>query len=564
MARTDSKHIIKFGIMCNGTKFPEWQARAIKKLLAHPSIVCKLIIVNAEQSKRKSALKKLNLSNIFWFIYLLLTRRLFKANRMVDLTEDLRAADTLSCNVIRKGKFSEYFGEQDVNKIKEYNLDFVLRFGFGIIRGEILKSAKNGIWSFHHDDEQKYRGGPPCFWEIYNNDAITGTILQKLNNKLDAGTVLKKGYLKTKFSYHRNRDQMYFESANWPYQLCMDLLYNRGKIEKKTESQTQAPIYYAPRNFQFILFIFKVLYCRLKKLLRRSFFTDYWNIGISHGPISDFLKGQKPQVNWYPGTSKKRFLADPFGVIDKDDPETIHILFESYPFSKVKGQIDYIKFKNEFTGEKNILSEKEHLSYPYLFGENGEQFLIPECYQSNKVVMYSSSEYPLRWEKHTVLIDNFAGVDSTLIKHDNLYWIFTMDKRNGPHYNLNIFYSDKLTGPYTAHIKNPVKSDIRSSRPAGTPFYHNGKLYRPAMDYSEKVEGRISINEVKTLSTTDYEELVVKEVNPYQGIYFSDKIHTLCNIEKYTLVDGCKEVFILSHPYLLIQLFRKIWKSIFK
>ena len=73
----------------------------------------------------------------------------------------------------------------NIEEIKKYNLDFILKLSRGIIKGEILNTAEYGIWSFHHDDEMKYRGRPACFWEIYNNDPVTGAILQKLSNKLD-------------------------------------------------------------------------------------------------------------------------------------------------------------------------------------------------------------------------------------------------------------------------------------------------------------------------------------------------------------------------------------------
>ena len=68
----------------------------------------------------------------------------------------------IHCKTFKKGKFSEYFTNSDINEIKNQHLDFILRFSYGIIRGKILDSAKYGIWSFHHDDEKKYRGGPPC------------------------------------------------------------------------------------------------------------------------------------------------------------------------------------------------------------------------------------------------------------------------------------------------------------------------------------------------------------------------------------------------------------------
>jgi len=42
-----------------------------------------------------------------------------------------------------------------------------------------------GVWSWHHGDEDKYRGGPPAFWEIVNADPVTGALLQRLTERLD-------------------------------------------------------------------------------------------------------------------------------------------------------------------------------------------------------------------------------------------------------------------------------------------------------------------------------------------------------------------------------------------
>jgi len=85
-----------------------------------------------------------------------------------------------------------YFNAEDVATINKKDLDFILRFGFNIIRGEILNAARYGVWSFHHDDERKYRGSPPGFWELYYRDPVTGSILQRLTDRLDGGIVLKR------------------------------------------------------------------------------------------------------------------------------------------------------------------------------------------------------------------------------------------------------------------------------------------------------------------------------------------------------------------------------------
>src|SRR5213596_456309 len=55
-------------------------------------------------------------------------------------------------------------------------------------------------------------------------------------------------------------------------------------------------------------------------------------------------------------------------------------------------------------------------------------------------------------------------------------------------------------GPWRPHPGNPVKVDVRSSRPAGGPFLFGGNLYRPAQDCSRTYGGGITINRVTHLS----------------------------------------------------------------
>ena len=86
------------------------------------------------------------------------------------------------------------YTEKDLKRIKSLNLNLLIRGGSGILKGEILKICKNGIISFHHGDNDYYRGGPPGFWEIKNKDVKTGFIIQKLSEELDNGEVLFKGF----------------------------------------------------------------------------------------------------------------------------------------------------------------------------------------------------------------------------------------------------------------------------------------------------------------------------------------------------------------------------------
>ena len=66
-----------------------------------------------------------------------------------------------------KKKFILDFEKDSIEKIKKLKFDFLLRFGSKILVGKVLKITKNGIVSFHHGDNNYFRGGPAGFWEVF-------------------------------------------------------------------------------------------------------------------------------------------------------------------------------------------------------------------------------------------------------------------------------------------------------------------------------------------------------------------------------------------------------------
>ena len=80
----------------------------------------------------------------------------------------------------RRTRYSDHIEGDDLERIRALDLDVVVRFGFRILRGEILSLPRFGVWSFHHDDERVVRGGPPGFWEVLENHPTTGVVLQRL------------------------------------------------------------------------------------------------------------------------------------------------------------------------------------------------------------------------------------------------------------------------------------------------------------------------------------------------------------------------------------------------
>ena len=153
---------------------------------------------------------------------------------------------------------------------------------------------------------------------------------------------------------------------------------------------------------------------------------------------------------------------------------------------------------------------------------------------------------PDKWTKAATLIADIAAVDTTVFQHNGLWWLMCTQLEHDPTLNLFVWYAQDLFGPWKPHAGNPVKTDVRSSRPAGTPFAYNGELYRPSQDCSNSYGGRIVINRVRELTPRTFKEEVAAVVEPYADGPYPQGIHTLSAVGDMTLVDGKRYKFVAS------------------
>src|SRR5690606_21018624 len=110
----------------------------------------------------------------------------------------------------------------------------------------------------------------------------------------------------------------------------------------------------------------------------------------------------------------------------------------------------------------------------------------PETSENKTIELYKCVDFPYKWELSKVLMNNVSAVDSTILKHNNKYWLFCNIKENEGASSLDelfLFYSDSLQeGEWISHPLNPIVSDVSQSRPAGHIFKENGRLYRPSQN----------------------------------------------------------------------------------
>jgi len=526
---------LRFAVMCNGHELKSWQHESIKHVVDTGRAELVLIIIdklaNRERKPQKSRfLKKRGL-------YLLFDRFLLKTpvNKTVDSFSLFKNADVMFCTTINKNKIVQYFEDDDINKIKHLNLDFILRFGFGIIKGDILTVAKYGVWSFHHGDEEKFRGGPPGLWEILFGHNATGCILQKLTEKLDAGVVLRKGYIKTtKHSYKEQLQRLLITFTHYPAQVCIDITENKAEYFHQPASPTKAKIYKAPDNFSFLLIQIVLLVNRVFLHFKKLLFHEYWRIGIIEQPIQDITDESftKPvNVKGFKAPKGKTYRADPFGFVLDNGKQ--FILYEKYDYKTKMGQI-YMADPKEIQNEKPAFPKKEHQSYPYIFRDNDSIYCIPETAKSGKTSLYKFDNESYQFSYLKEILPNVGLIDPTIVHYDGLYWMFGTLAKTGSNQSLYVYYSDDILGNWLPHAQNPVKTDVFSSRPAGTPFWDGNKLYRPAQDSSKTYGWKISLCEILVLNKYVFREKVVDKIS---SPIWHRGMHTISSFGNRCLID---------------------------
>src|SRR5690606_25895794 len=71
---------------------------------------------------------------------------------------------------------------------------------------------------------------------------------------------------------------------------------------------------------------------------------------------------------------------------------------------------------------------------------------------------------------------------------------------------LCLYYASSPLGPWMPHEHNPVRLDVRSTRPGGPLFKHEGRWYRPVQLGVPSYGSAITVSEVAELDTSKFVE----------------------------------------------------------
>ncbi len=549
-----SNKTIKFGIISDSLIFKLWEAECIKHVLNLKSTSLELLILPSKKSASNnvSLLRRLIGFRIFSRILFYVYQMLFinpKCFSKLDFSEELKNVDKVYWSGNRTNISIKNFSKEDLEKIKRKRLDFIISFSeFTNVSPEILDIPKYGVWAFHHDDEEKYRGNVHCFWEIYHDDNVNGAILKRLTVDKNEYIVIRQGFFKTiNYSYKINLESIHSFSIQWLKDVCVDLSNGNEKYLNSLPTESNARFYNEPNNFEFLKFYLTLLKNRFIKAYKDLFLLEQWNIGYIENTFDELLdKNENFKVNWLFSPSKGISYADPFPFKWDGD---IYILFECLNFNKGKGEICSLIFnpsKKRNNDFKVCMTMTSHISYPFIFNYKNDIYLIPESCRANEVALYKSTKFPFAWEKKAVILENIEAADPTIFHHNGFWWLTCTIGRERWNHELSIFFSKDIFGPWYPHKNNPVKIDIRSSRPAGRVFNHDNLLIRPSQDCSKAYGKRIVLNKINKLTPYDFEEEALKIIEPFKGSDYEQGVHTINAIDDITIVDGRRDIFSLK------------------
>ena len=284
----------------------------------------------------------------------------------------------------------------------------------------------------------------------------------------------------------------------------------------------------------------------LRTYINKLFFKK-WIIGLCRDNIADIIrkKSFNPNIKWLRTDSPDKFYADPFLILSKDGG--LNIMYEEYPFNENYGKICLISLDEKLNPKSNklLLDTKSHLSYPFIYAENNKTYIFPESAQNGKLSCY---EYDIESESLKFLKDilDLPLRDSTILKHDNKYWIAGTLSENVIDYKLNIYVSDSLLGPYTPHPKNPVKNGLDGTRSAGNFIEIDGIIYRPTQNCQNNYGESITINKVTELNIENFSEephMIINIDRKNKNNRDVRSIHTINVLENIIVVDGEQWIF---------------------
>jgi len=251
--------MIKIGLLASNN-LSEFRLNTLKPILEDNLFPIKVsIIYNRPKESLNQKLKKNIKRGRGGYILIMALKSIFSKKGI-----SLNTREFCKYNGIDVIETNDPYSTETILNIRKYKLDILLLIGgYGIIKEPLVNLTPLGVLSYHHGNMRKYRGTPPAFWELYNNEKEMGVTVQNLASGLDCGIPIVEKTIEIKnndtLKILQNRASK--ESVDMIYE-ALKKLSNRDFVPTKIE--TFGKVYTLPNLRQWINLNIKIFLRRLK------------------------------------------------------------------------------------------------------------------------------------------------------------------------------------------------------------------------------------------------------------------------------------------------------------
>ena len=420
-----------------------------------------------------------------------------------------RIVDRISRKVADPGRVVEYASIPGLpspaplaerSAIEALGLDVLLRLDATLLEGEAGGLARLGVWSVHFGDP---RQALIPFWrEAYEKEPVTTVSLFLHTKRYEIGAPMATYAAPTLqgWFYTRNAKELQSVAPAFVYEKLLDMAVSGDLLAAANGDELRLigePRY--PRVGAISAF-----------LLRQAFRSAALRLRARGRPMRWFVAGRRPPNPFFEVPNiAGHGSADPF-LYEHEGRDWLFV--EDIP-PNGKGRIVAREVHVDGFGQPvPVLERPYHVSYPIVFRDGDEIFMLPESSEDRTVQLHRATRFPYEWQLETVLYEGSQLVDTTPCYFGGLWYFFTT--RIDPGMQTFLFYTSALGGRWKYHPRNPICSDARGARSAGALFRQDGRLVRPVQDCSVRYGYAIVLKEVLTLSPVEYEERTMEVITP--------------------------------------------------
>lgn len=168
---------------------------AIKEICGKPDLELIGVFIETKQAPERSFGEKLKRS-VKYDGYLESIKKF--GGKLVGSNGDVEVTTTTGNPTVEAAEsfgvpvhfLDDYHSADSLDKIREANADLGIVFGTNIIKESVFGIPKLGSINLHQGLAPYYRGGPPVFWELFNDEKEVGLTVHFVATKVDTGDIV--------------------------------------------------------------------------------------------------------------------------------------------------------------------------------------------------------------------------------------------------------------------------------------------------------------------------------------------------------------------------------------